>query len=406
MISTRRKDGEISDLNPEAGVRGASQKPIDLFQLAALPLPAHPKAFLRIPLSLAVEEEELVLPSVAVLRVEPGDACLRGLENPVIVGHFFGGRIDEVAEDGEMEGGVHVPQRLHLQVLQKSNHPFDALEKRGNDDHRARTGGDPARKIDPRQPSRRDEPCPQLLDEEDGRLARRQEIQEHQPTRHSSSQIWTRVSQGQSDPQRGEDSDASQIGDRGVREGESAQSLVQGGLPGHVGFEVFPAAPDQVVAHVTGQLGPRGRLGVPCARHRPQRHPDLSLAGRVGQLLDGLPIAVAAGEVHPAVNPRGVALEDLLNQAHALEVETPVVRRAESQAGDRICHRGLQGCLALVLGPDRILDGHPLDRQLLVEPGAKRDCLRAVVADSLEQMNDQSGVEDAGKRRAGNFPPV
>jgi hypothetical protein len=42
-----------------------------------------------------------------------------------------------------------------------------------------------------------------------------------------------------------------------------------------------------------------------------------------------------------------------------------------------------------VLGADRILDRHPLRRQPLVEPGAKRGGLRPIIAHPLEDVDDK-----------------
>jgi hypothetical protein len=55
----------------------------------------------------------------------------------------------------------------------------------------------------------------------------------------------------------------------------------------------------------------------------------LGLSGRFSQLLDGLPVDVAAEEVHAAVHAGRIALQDLLDQADALDVVRPIERGAE-----------------------------------------------------------------------------
>ena len=81
----------------------------------------------------------------------------------------------------------------------------------------------------------------------------------------------------------------------------------------------------------------------------------LPLAGAVGQLLDRLAIAVAAQEVHAAVDAGGIALEHPLDEADRLEVLAPVERRDEAQAGDDVGDRDLRRRLALVLAADGLL---------------------------------------------------
>ena len=55
-----------------------------------------------------------------------------------------------------------------------------------------------------------------------------------------------------------------------------------------------------------------------------QRDQQLPFAGRHGELLDGVAIAVTAAEVHPPVDAGRIALEHLLDVAHAFEELTPI----------------------------------------------------------------------------------
>ena len=73
---TYRTDGstvEIAELDDVAGVGGAAQQLVELVELAALPLPAHPAPFAGVPAALAVEQEEAI---GAVARVQALDAGL------------------------------------------------------------------------------------------------------------------------------------------------------------------------------------------------------------------------------------------------------------------------------------------------------------------------------------------
>ena len=65
-----------------------------------------------------------------------------------------------------------------------------------------------------------------------------------------------------------------------------------------------------------------------------ERDAELRLAGRVGQFLDRVAVAIAAAEVHAAVDADRIALQDLLDQADALE-ELASSRTSRSGAGCR-----------------------------------------------------------------------
>ena len=80
-----------------------------------------------------------------------------------------------------MQEGVQVAQRLHLQVFDQPGDSFDGFQECGDDDHRPRALGNPFGQINARQPSRGEERGRQFLDEEDGRVARRQENEERDP---------------------------------------------------------------------------------------------------------------------------------------------------------------------------------------------------------------------------------
>ena len=123
-------------------------------------------------------------------------------------------------------------------------------------------------------------------------------------------------------------------------EEEPPDALPEVGLPGDAALELPAAGANQVIADVRAA---RRRACCTCdlpgALHALQRHAQLALAGRLGQLLDRVAIAVAAAEVHPAVDAGRIALQHLLDQADALEELAPVERRDQAQAADQVGHR-------------------------------------------------------------------
>ena len=143
----------------------------------------------------------------------------------------------------------------------------------------------------------------------------------------------------------------------GAREKDPPHAPRESGLPCDAALELPPPSADQVVADVR-VAGVRS-LHVRLARTLDafQREQQLSFAGRHGELLDGVAIPVAAAEVHPAVDARRIALEHLLDEAHALEELAPIECRNQAQAANQVGHAGLFGRLMLSFCPDGVLDG-------------------------------------------------
>ena len=207
-----------------------------------------------------------------------------------------------------------------------------------------------------------------------------------------------RVGGGEDQQDAGGEPDGPEVDAGGVGGHEAPRPPLEGGLVGDVRFELPPPRPDQVVAHVRGAIV-RGALlrRVPGALHHPQRHPELGLAGGLGEFLHRLPVAVAALEVHLAVRRGGVPPQDLLDEADALEEERPVQRRAEPEAGDRVAHRDLRGGLGLVFRPDHVFGGHPLGGEPLLHGRAHRRHQGAVLAHPLQEAYDERGLEGVGE---------
>src|SRR5204862_2477774 len=101
-VADLRQNVRVADRQHEARVRGAAKQPVELFDLSALALPPHPQAFLLVPLTRAMEQEEPVWTAVAVPRVERADGLGRGGENLIVVRQRFRIRIPEIAQDGEV----------------------------------------------------------------------------------------------------------------------------------------------------------------------------------------------------------------------------------------------------------------------------------------------------------------
>ena len=144
------------------------------------------------------------------------------------------------------------------------------------------------------------------------------------------------------------------------------------GLPGDAALERPAAGADQVVADVRRAIVGRAHVHLPRALDALERQQQLRLTRRPRQLLDRMPVAIAAAEVHLAVDAGRVALEHLLDQADALEELAPVERGDEAEAGDQVGHARLLGGLVLPVDADRVLHRLAPARQHLVELAVQR----------------------------------
>src|SRR5204862_1110352 len=111
----------------------------------------------------------------------------------------------------------------------------------------------------------------------------------------------------------------------------------------------------QVMADVSFTRIRRAFRDLPGALDALQRHAHLTLARGFGELLDGVPVAIAAGEIHPSVHGDRIALKDLLDQTDALEELAPVEGRHEAEAPDQVRHEGLFGRLMARFRTDGVL---------------------------------------------------
>ncbi len=108
-------------------------------------------------------------------------------------------------------------------------------------------------------------------------------------------------------------------------------------------------------------------VNLPRALDALQREQQLTFTGRHGEFLDGVAIPVAAAEVHPAVDTRRIALEHLLDEAHAFEELTPIEGRNQAEAANQVGHGRLCGRLILPFRSNRVLDRLSSRRQRLFE---------------------------------------
>ncbi len=150
-----------------------------------------------------------------------------------------------------------------------------------------------------------------------------------------------------------------------------------------------------------------GRLlrRLPGALDALQRHAHLCFAGWFRLFLHRMAIAVSAGEIHPAVDAGGIALQHLLNQADALEELAPIEGRDQTQAANQVGHEGLFGGLMSSFRPDCVLDGLADRSQRIVELVPELARRRAPLARALQHADDERRVQllwpEPGRQRSG-----
>jgi hypothetical protein len=112
-----------------------------------------------------------------------------------------------------------------------------------------------------------------------------------------------------------------------VREHEASHPFDERRTKRHICLEIATTFPDEMVADVRGAIGSRACFcTLACALDGSQAHAHLRLSGGIGQLLDGLAVAVATQEIHAPVHTGWIALQHALDEADGLELMTPVER--------------------------------------------------------------------------------
>ena len=395
------EDRRVADLHVEGRVRGTAQEAVELFNLAPLALPSHPRLFLRVPAADPVEEVEPVRASFCIAGIEGLDARTGGRQNGLVLRHVAREGVGEIAEDGEVNARVQVAERHDLDVLDQGVNLRHARQQRGHDHHGPCVLGDARQHVEAWKTPGRRQVGGEPLNQRDGDLAGRQDQEQRHPgLRGERGAVRTQVEKADHEQQRRHESDRPEIGRRRVSEDEPPDTPEEGGPVGHVRLEVATTLPDEVVADMRGALGGRaGFRGLACALHRPQADAHLRFAGGIGQFLHGLPVAIATDEVHARVHAGRVALQHALDQAHGLEVMTPVQRGAEAETRDDVGHRDLGGRLTLMLAADRILRRHVLGGQVVLHGRAHGRQPEAVLAHALEETDEVGGGERGGQRR-------
>ena len=137
----------------DAGRRRAAQEGIQLVELAALALPAHPAALGLVPAALSVEEQEPGASArrLAMALVEPVDGRRCRREELVVAGDMLGRGVEPVRQQGEAKIALAVSQVVDLQAADLGLDIRLAGEERRHDDECPQPGRHAVVKIEPGQ---------------------------------------------------------------------------------------------------------------------------------------------------------------------------------------------------------------------------------------------------------------
>ena len=200
----------MTDLCRKAGVCRAAEETIELLDLSALPLPADPRLFAHVPLPIAVEQKKpIVRPK---FDVEPLHTRAGALEDRHILWHVRRVRVRKITQNREVDARIHVAEREDLEMFDQHVDTSDAGQHRRDDHHRARVVWNAFRKIEARQPFRRDQTTGGLLDAKNGEVARREQHEQsnRKPDRRRGARV-PRVDRGATDQHTRHDRNRSEI---------------------------------------------------------------------------------------------------------------------------------------------------------------------------------------------------
>ncbi|WP_425128606.1 hypothetical protein [Burkholderia metallica] len=307
VAHVRRHARRPACLRDERRVRCAAQQPVQLVQLAALALPAHPASFAVVPHALAVQQQEA--PAFARRRrikaIQPVDARRRGCQQFVIAVRVRCGRVHPVGEQCEVNSAVGARQMMNFQLLDLLAERRFRRQQHRHGDHRAQAWRNAVAQCEAGQDLRADIAHHAAIDERDRGIERGQQAGKaepdhpvagrfdmHEPCQHARQQ------------QRGNQPDAAEIAAETGVAGQAPQPQRNGRPIADFRFECGAAVRQQVVTGV--RLAARHRTGDRRAARPLRRGIGDDTAGYLefadgraaGKRFHRVAIQVARGEIH------------------------------------------------------------------------------------------------------------
>ena len=390
VADARGNFGRTGSARDERRVGGASEKPIQLVQLAALALPADPLALRLVPDTAPVEQQEaLAVGHRPVALVQSRNAVARFTEQFVIVRHALALGVHPVAEQREAEVAVGARQVVDLEAFDLLGDAGARRQHRGHDQQRAQVGGNSVAQLQAGQHLGAQAIRGSAVHQRERRVRGGNETEKRERRERPRPEQRRREQQRQTENQRADDGDAGQIAAHSGRGVEAPDPAVQGGAEAERCAESTPAGADQVVAWI-GEAqrrfarGLRGSEG--CVRYI-----ELRERRSARELLDRASIAIARWKVH--LRELTFRAQHDVDGAHALEQLRPIDRRDQAHAGDRVAHRHVHRTQPLVLVAHDLLGRRPLCREVIVEPLQRGSDARILLAQPLHELHGERARE-------------
>jgi hypothetical protein len=333
-VAHAEEGGRVALVDHEGGVARAREQAVELLELPALSLPAHPATLGGAPAARTVEEVEgtaAVLAMAPVELADPGDGlgddlpiarpiCLRGVR--------------EVGQEREAERRVRVGEVVDLEPAHERGRVLDARQERRDDDRGARVGGDPAVERHLGKHVRREEARHERVHERHRERERGSDGERQADREHGGFGAQRReIEEGHRERPGRREHGRDRVRRPGTGEDGPTEPFARGRSIPDGALEEASSFVDQPVADVGVPLAP-GRC-LPRVPDRASGDLDLGVARTSREVLDRAAVAVGGLEVHPRVGTHGILGEDGLEDAPLAHERLPPDRGDRAEAADR-----------------------------------------------------------------------
>ena len=393
-----RQQRRIAD-NKGERVPGTAQECIEVRELSSLALKTHPDAFLCIPASRTVEQEErtvsvpvtgqscfqLVIRGatgrIAVLCVELLDAPARELQQGRVLRQHFLVCVRKIGQQSEMQVAVAIGQETNFQRLGQVLDVCGAGEHGGDNHQGVRCGRNARGKIHTWQRMRRHDHLHHPVNQFDCRVARSDQRNDahyrQQPFTRAVSICREKQRAGQA---RGDQRDRAQIVEKRMLAACPPDVIQWRPASLDDSLEIRQPLVDQMEAHVRRGIVAAGSCRAFARKlERGFGHRGFRRVAGLGQTLDGVSVTIAGREIHAAIDGAGVLPQCPLDDAVALGEFAPVDGPQHAQTADAIGDGELIGRLLLISRLHQLFDGAIRFRETLLDP-CERQCQRGALS--------------------------
>ncbi|MND54153.1 hypothetical protein D3C80_452080 [compost metagenome] len=347
---------QVADDPHEARVAVPAQHRIELGELAALALAAHPAALGGVPYAWPVKQKKARTARAWIFAVEGPDPFAGQVEQCLVFGPGLLTGIHEVAEQGKVQVLITVGQKAYFQ-------PFDQFfdiagigQQGGHYHQRAGVLGNTVRVVQPWQEGRLDGQGHQPVHQADGQAAGAQQNRQGHGGQHRQMPALQANGAYEAPGQQArQQCHWHQVECQRRPVQQALPALAQRHPRGQVLLQQRQAGPRQVEAHVPSRFTRRGACCLGQLDRR-ARHGGLAEFTVACKALDAVPVVVTAGEVHGGVNGRRVAVQRLFDMAQVFDEQLPVDGRQQAQAANAVADGHLVNGLLLGIELDMALD--------------------------------------------------